>query len=55
MRCAQGHRGWQEVAGLCGGGIRAWDRRYSDPEVNIVFKINFVGAVPWISAGMWEI
>ena len=45
MSHAWGERGFRELSGLCSGGIRTWDGRYSDPDVNIVFKNNFVGGL----------
>ena len=38
-------------AGLCGGGNRTWNGRQSDPEEIVVFKIIYVGAVPYLYIG----
>ena len=46
MICEKGKIRCRELEGLCGGGNRTWYGRYSDPEENVVFKINCVGAVP---------
>ena len=45
MSFARGKRVFRELAGLCDGSIRTWDERYSEPEMNLIFKIYCVGEV----------
>ena len=44
--CAQCQRGFWDLVYFYVGRIRTWDVRWSEPDMNVVFKFYFLGAVP---------
>ena len=58
MSCAREQKIYRALVGVYCGGIRTWNGRYSDTDMNVVYKINCVGTVPLLSMereGFWFI